>query len=143
MKNKVVIISLCVIFIGGLFAINYVLKNQENNTISEDIKEDKMSVLEVTSNQFEEEILKSEKPVLVDFYATWCGPCKMLAPIVDEVAEEKEDVKVCRINIDENQDLAVKYGIMSIPTLVVIRNGEEVRRSVGVLGKEEILEMLR
>lgn len=102
-----------------------------------------MSVLEITSEQFEAEILKSEKPVLVDFYADWCGPCKMLAPIVDEVAEEKEDVKVCRINIDENQDLAVEYGIMSIPTLVVIENGEEVGRTVGVVGKEEILEMLK
>lgn len=80
-----------------------------------------MSVLDVTSQNFEEEVLKSEKPVLVDFYADWCGPCKMLSPIVDEVANEKEDIKVCRINIDEEQDLAVEYGIMSIPTLVVIK----------------------
>lgn len=102
-----------------------------------------MSVLEVMSDSFEEEVLNSEKPVLVDFYADWCGPCKMLAPIVDAVAEENSDVKVCRINIDENEELAVKYGIMSIPTLVVIKNGEEVRRTVGVVGKEEILEMLK
>lgn len=102
-----------------------------------------MSVLEVMSDSFEEEVLKSEKPVLVDFYADWCGPCKMLAPIVDAVAEENSDVKVCRMNIDENEELAVKYGIMSIPTLVVIKNGEEVRRTVGVVGKEEILEMLK
>lgn len=100
-----------------------------------------MSVLDVTSQNFEEEVLKSEKPVLVDFYADWCGPCKMLSPIVDEVANEKEDIKVCRINIDEEQDLAVEYGIMSIPTLVVIKNGEEAKRSVGVIGKTEILEM--
>lgn len=80
---------------------------------------------------------------IVDFYADWCGPCKMLAPIVDTVAEENSDVKVCRMNIDENEELAVKYGIMSIPTLVVIKNGEEVRRTVGVVGKEEILEMLK
>lgn len=102
-----------------------------------------MSVLEVMSDSFEEEVLNSEKPVLVDFYADWCGPCKMLAPIVDTVAEENSDVKVCRMNIDENEELAVKYGIMSIPTLVVIKNGEEVRRTVGVVGKEEILEMLK
>lgn len=100
-----------------------------------------MSVLDVTSQNFEEEVLKSEKPVLVDFYADWCGPCKMLSPIVDEVANEKEDIKVCRINIDEEQDVAVEYGIMSIPTLVVIKNGEEAKRSVGVIGKTEILEM--
>ncbi len=143
MKNKFVIIGLCIIFIGGLFAVNNVLKSQENNRKGENLKEDKMSVLEVTSNNFEEEVLKSEKPVLVDFYAIWCGPCKMLAPIVEQIATENDAIKVCRINIDENQDLAVQYGIMSIPTLVVIKNGEEVSRTVGVIGKEEILEILK
>ncbi len=143
MKNKIIIIILCIIFIVGLFAINGVLEKQEKNTKNENIKEDKMSVLEVTSNEFEEEILKSEKPVLVDFYADWCGPCKMLAPIVEQVATENNDVKVCRINVDEAQDLAVEYGIMSIPTLVVIKNGKEANRAVGVLGKDEILEMLK
>lgn len=143
MKNKIIIIILCIIFIVGLFAINGVLEKQEKNTKNENIKEDKMSVLEVTSNEFEEEILKSEKPVLVDFYADWCGPCKMLAPIVEQVATESNDVKVCRINVDEAQDLAVQYGIMSIPTLVVIKNGKEANRAVGVLGKDEILEMLK
>ena len=143
MKNKVVIVILCVIFVGSLFAINRVLKKQEQNIDNKYIKEENMSVLEVMSDSFEEEVLKSEKPVLVDFYADWCGPCKMLAPIVDTVAEENSDVKVCRMNIDENEELAVKYGIMSIPTLVVIKNGEEVRRTVGVVGKEEILEMLK
>lgn len=143
MKNKVVIVILCVIFVGSLFAINRVLKKQEQNIDNKNIKEENMSVLEVMSDSFEEEVLKSEKPVLVDFYADWCGPCKMLAPIVDAVAEENSDVKVCRMNIDENEELAVKYGIMSIPTLVVIKNGEEVRRTVGVVGKEEILEMLK
>lgn len=143
MKNKVVIVILCVIFVGSLFGINRVLKKQEQNIDNKNIKEENMSVLEVMSDSFEEEVLKSEKPVLVDFYADWCGPCKMLAPIVDAVAEENSDVKVCRINIDENEELAVKYGIMSIPTLVVIKNGEEVRRTVGVVGKEEILEMLK
>ncbi len=143
MKNKIIIIVLCIIFIVGLFAVNGVLKKQEKNTKNENIKEDKMSVLEVTSNEFEEEILKSEKPVLVDFYADWCGPCKMLAPIVEQVATENNDVKVCRINVDEAQDLAVEYGIMSIPTLVVIKNGKEANRAVGVLGKDEILEMLK
>ncbi len=143
MKNKIIIIILCIIFIVGLFAINGVLEKQEKNTKNENIKEDKMSVLEVTSNEFEEEILKSEKPVLVDFYADWCGPCKMLAPIVEQVATENNDVKVCRINVDDAQDLAVEYGIMSIPTLVVIKNGKEANRAVGVLGKDEILEMLK
>lgn len=143
MKNKFVIIILCIVFIGMLFWINSLLKKQETNTQDKSIKEDKMSVLEVTNHNFEEEVLKSEKPVLVDFYADWCGPCKMLSPIVEQVATENEDIKVCRINIDEEQDLAVKYGIMSIPTLVVIKNGEEVNRVVGVVDKKKIIEMIK
>lgn len=121
------------------------LQNQNKITISQNDtnKEENMNVLEVTSESFEKEILKSEKPVLVDFYADWCGPCKMLSPIVDQVAEENGDIKVCRINIDKAEDLAIQYGIMSIPTLVVIKEGEEVSRNVGVIGKSEILEMLK
>lgn len=101
-----------------------------------------MKVLEIMSNQFEEEILKSDKIVLVDFYADWCGPCKMLSPIIDEIANENNDIKVCRINIDANQDLAVQYQVMSIPTLIVIKNGKEINRAIGVLPKNDILEML-
>lgn len=101
-----------------------------------------MKVLEVMSNQFEEEVLKSDKIALVDFYADWCGPCKMLSPIIDEIANENNDIKVCRINIDANQDLAIQYQVMSIPTLVVIKNGKEINRAVGVLPKNDILEML-
>ena len=102
-----------------------------------------MSILKVNDKNFEEEVLKSEKTVLVDFYADWCGPCKMLSPIVDEVAEEKEDIKFVKINVDESQEKAFKYQIMSIPTLVVIQNGNEVKRSVGLIDKSEILEMLK
>lgn len=142
MKNKLTIIISCIAFVGGLIVVNTVLNKQTKNIMQEqNVKEEKMSVLDVTSQNFEEEVLKSEKPVLVDFYADWCGPCKMLSPIVDEVANEKEDIKVCRINIDEEQDVAVEYGIMSIPTLVVIKNGEEAKRSVGVIGKTDILKM--
>lgn len=102
-----------------------------------------MLEVEITNQNFEEEVLKSEIPVLVDFFATWCGPCKMLSPIVDEVAEEKEDIKFVKINVDESQETAFKYQIMSIPTLVVIQNGNEVKRSVGLIDKSEILEMLK
>ena len=143
MKNKFTIIILCIIFVGGLFAINGVLKQQTKPIEEKNGKEENMSVLEVTNESFVEEVLKSEKPVLVDFYADWCGPCKMLSPIVEEVAKENSDVKVCRINIDNEQDLAVEYGIMSIPTLVVIKNGEETKRAVGVVGKSEILQMVK
>lgn len=140
MKNKILIIIFCIIFIGILFGIQYFLNNQTKHN---NIKEENMKVLEVMSNQFEEEILKSDKTVLVDFYADWCGPCKMLSPIIDEIANENNDIKVCRINIDANQDLAIQYQVMSIPTLVVIKNGTEINRAVGVLPKNDILEMLK
>lgn len=141
LKNKVLIVILIVIFVGILLGIQQMLKTQNTDIKKE--KEENTMVLEVTSNNFEEEVLKNEKTVLVDFYADWCGPCKMLAPIVDEVANENEEIKVCRINIDENENLAVEYGIMSIPTLVVIKNGEEINRTVGVVGKSDILEMVK
>ena len=102
-----------------------------------------MEVLKITSENFKKEVLESQEPVLVDFYADWCGPCKMLSPVVDEVAQENEDVKVVKINVDEAQDFAMEYKVMSIPTLVVIKNSREVARSVGVVDKSEIVEMLK
>ena len=101
-----------------------------------------MAVITATSDNFETEVLGSDKPVLVDFWASWCGPCKMLSPVVDQIAEEKDDIKVCKLNVDEQQDIAVKYKVMSIPTLIVFKNGEEANRSVGVVPKEEILKLL-
>ena len=102
-----------------------------------------MSVLNVTSENYESEVLKSDKKVLIDFYADWCGPCKMMSPIIDEIAEEmKETVKVGKINVDENQDLAMEYGVMSIPTIVILKNGEVEKTFVGVTDKEEIKQAL-
>lgn len=99
-----------------------------------------MSVLKITSENYEEEVLKADKPVLIDFYAEWCGPCKMMGPIIDEIAEEKEDnIKVGKVNIDENQDLAMEYGVMSIPTIVIIKNGEVKKTFVGARDKSEII----
>lgn len=103
-----------------------------------------MEILKVNNDNFEKEVLQSDKKVLVDFYADWCGPCKMMSPVVDEIAEEMGDgVKVCKINIDEEQNLAVKYDVMSIPTFIVIKDGKEVGRTVGVQPKEEIISMLK
>lgn len=102
-----------------------------------------MEILKVTSENFEKEVLQSDKPVLIDFYADWCGPCKMLSPIVDEVAEENTDIKVVKINVDNAQDLAMKYQVMSIPTLVVIREGREVNRSVGLIDKSEVISLIK
>lgn len=101
-----------------------------------------MSVINIHSENFENEVMKSEKPVLLDFWASWCGPCRMVGPIVDEIAEERSDIKVGKVNVDEQQKLAAKFEIMSIPTLVVLKDGEVVQRSVGAKTKNEILEML-
>ncbi|MBQ8413178.1 MAG: thioredoxin [Lachnospiraceae bacterium] len=101
-----------------------------------------MAVLELTVDNFESEVLNSEVPVLVDFWAEWCGPCKMMGPIVDAVAEERTDIKVGKVNIDEQGELAVKYNIMSIPTLALFNKGEITKREVGAIPKSMILEML-
>ena len=102
-----------------------------------------MSVLTVTKDNFESDVLKSEKTVLIDFWASWCGPCRMLSPVVDEIAEENPDILVGKINVDEEAELAEAFGIESIPTLVVIKDGKPVNGSVGVRSKDEILEMVR
>ena len=101
-----------------------------------------MAIIKLTKDNFEQEVLKSEKPVLVDFYADWCGPCQMLSPIVDEVAEERDDIKVGKINVDEQMELAQKYGVMTIPTLLVIKNGEIATKHIGALSKSGVIELL-
>lgn len=99
--------------------------------------------VKITKNNFEQEVLNSDKPVLVDFWAAWCGPCKMLSPIISEIAEELEgQVTVGKVNVDEEMDLAVEFNIVSIPTLMVFKNGRAVNTSVGFQQKEEIKEML-
>ena len=102
-----------------------------------------MEIINVNGQNFEEEVIKSEKPVLIDFYADWCGPCKMLSPIIDEIAEENSEIKVVKVNVDDSQDLAMKYQVMSIPTLVVIKNGEEVNRSVGLIDKSQVANLIK
>ena len=101
-----------------------------------------MSVLHITKENFEAEVLKSDKPVLLDFFAAWCGPCKMIAPILEEIAEEREDIKVCKVNVDEEPALAAQYQVVSIPTLFVIKDGQVVNQSLGARLKPQILEML-
>ena len=92
----------------------------------------------ITSQNFEEEVLKSEKPILIDFWATWCGPCKTMAPIVEEIAEERTDIKVCKIDVDQEPELARQYRVKSIPTFLVFKEGEVVKRDMGVMSKEEV-----
>ena len=101
-----------------------------------------MSVLHVNQERFNELIGQPGKTVLVDFWATWCGPCRMLAPVVEAVAEERPDVTVCKVDVDEERELAMEYGISSIPTLLVFKDGKKVNQSIGVISKEEMLSLL-
>ena len=101
-----------------------------------------MSVIHVNYENFDEVVLSSKSPVLVDFSATWCGPCQMIAPIIDEIAEENDDFTVVKIDVDEAPELAMKYQIVRIPTLIVVKDGEAVNKSVGLISKEDILDML-
>lgn len=102
-----------------------------------------MSVLTITNENFEQEVIKSDKPVIVDFWAAWCGPCKMLSPVVDQLAEELEGVKVGKINIDEQMELAEKFNVSSIPCVVAFKNGKEVGRSVGLAPKQKLVDLLK
>ena len=99
-----------------------------------------MSAMHITKENFEQEVILSDKPVLLDFWAPWCAPCRMVLPVVEEIAQERSDIKVCKINIDEQPDLASRFRIMTIPTLMVMQGGEMVQKAVGALPKEQILE---
>ncbi|NLK39968.1 MAG: thioredoxin [Clostridiales bacterium] len=101
-----------------------------------------MSAINITKENFKKEVLEADKPVLIDFWASWCGPCRMVAPVVDEIAAEVTDAKVCKINVDEEPELAGQFNVMSIPTLVVIKDGKIVNTSVGAKSKSAILNML-
>ena len=101
-----------------------------------------MAVVNVTKASFDSEVLKSEQPVLIDFWAAWCGPCRMVSPIVDEVADEVQDVKVCKVNIDEEAELAQLFQVSSIPTLVFMKQGKVVDTTVGAVPKNSILKMI-
>ena len=102
-----------------------------------------MSAININKNNFHAEVISSDKPVLLDFWAPWCGPCRAVVPIIDEIARERDDIKVVKINVDEEQELAREYRVMSIPTLMVMRDGKVVKKSSGARPKAKILEMLQ
>ena len=146
MKKKIIIVISIVIFVLALAAINIFFNRQneteiEGNDRQETAKTEE-KVIEVTSRNFEEEVIKSEKPVIIDFYATWCGPCKRLSPIIEEVARENENVKFVKIDIDNIKDITLEYQVKSIPTLLLIQNGEEKDRIVGIVDKNQILDFI-
>lgn len=101
-----------------------------------------MAIIKITKDNFEQEVLKSEVPVLLDFYADWCGPCRMVAPVLEEIAEENEHIKVGKINVDEQMDLAMRFKVTSIPLLVVMKDGTVVDQALGAKPKDKILQML-
>lgn len=151
MKNKIIWFIIFVILVIAIILASRFVNKQGEETIQESKEntnilnegEENMNIIKVSDENFEQEVLNSNIPVLVDFYADWCGPCKMLSPIVDEVAKENDDIKVVKVNVDESQNTAIKYQVMSIPTLVVIKNGNEVNRSVGLIDKQEIVNLVK
>ncbi len=151
MKNKIIWFIIFVILVIAIILASRFVNKQGEETIQESKEntnilnegEENMNIIKVSDENFEQEVLNSNIPVLVDFYADWCGPCKMLSPIVDEVAKENDDIKVVKVNVDESQNTAIKYQVMSIPTLVVIKNGNEVNRSVGLIDKQEVLNLVK
>ena len=159
MNNKVKVIVFIVCFIIAFVVTRAVLENVPTNKNENEIasidNENKNTknevdtsfkggeVIAVNSSNFEQEVLKSDKKVLIDFYADWCGPCQMLSPLIDEVAEEYSDVKFVRIDVDANEDLSNQYGVVYIPKLVVIENGIVINESVGYIEKNEIENLIK
>lgn len=101
-----------------------------------------MAVMNISKVNFEQEVLKSDRPVLIDFWAAWCGPCRMVSPVVDEIANEHPEIKVCKVNVDEEQELAAQFQVMSIPSLFVIKDGQVVNQAMGAMPKQKILDLL-
>lgn len=158
MNKKIFTIILLVVFIAMIVLISIFLKietngseeniNQEssNEIQKSEIKNTnttELTIVSVTSQNFDTEVLNSKKTVLVDFYATWCEPCKTMSTIITDVIKDNTNVKVAKINVDTQVSLAEEYGVISIPTLLVMKNGKEVRRSVGVISKAELQKMLK
>ena len=151
-KQSLILLIVMLIVVIGAAVIIYERFSQkeieaESNVILEANVENnenaKSDVLDIESSNFETEVIKSEKKVLIDFYADWCGPCQKLSPIVDKFAEEHSEIKVVRIDIDAQEELADRYNIRSIPTLVVIENGEEINRVIGLVSEEKIIELCK
>ena len=119
---------------------NCSVTDKRYNIYKEDIK---MAVVKLTTDNFDQEVLQAQQPVLVDFYADWCGPCKMMAPVIEQISNEETDIKVGKINIDENIEIAQKYKVMSIPMFIAFKNGEVAAKTLGAQPKEEVLKLVK
>ncbi len=138
---QIIIFIIIVVILTVLY--NYIMNSYINKQINKSEKEEnKMNVAEIMSQDFEKEVLNSQTTVLVDFFATWCGPCKMMSPIIENIAEENSNVKVVKVDVDKNQDLAMKYSVMSIPTIIIFKNGKPTATFVGVKDKQDIVNAL-
>ena len=138
---QIIIFIIIVVILTVLY--NYIMNSYINKQINKSEKEEnKMNVAEIMSQDFEKEVLNSQTTVLVDFFATWCGPCKMMSPIIENIAEENSNVKVVKVDVDKNQDLAMKYSVMSIPTIIIFKNGKPTATFVGVKDKQDIVNTL-
>lgn len=142
-KIKVIIylVVFVVILIGIAIFINIKNSEKQNKVAKPSINNSNSKIIEVSDNSFETEVLNSDKKVLIDFYATWCGPCKTLEPIIDEIANGYDNIKVVRIDVDKCKELVYKYRIQAMPTLIVIENGKEINRSVGAIPKNKIIDL--
>lgn len=145
-KKKKLVLQI-IAFIGVIIILtivyNYIISSYTKEQINQSEKEEnKMNITEIMAKDFQQEVINSEKTVLVDFYATWCGPCKMMSPILENIAEENANVKVVKVDIDKNQDLAMQYNVMSIPTMIIFKNGEATKTFVGVTDKHNLSDAL-
>lgn len=136
-----------IVFIGGMILISDFLNEVpgmvDSATSSSINDEENIGIIKVSENDFEKEVLKSDKKVLVDFYADWCRPCQLMKPILEKIAKENSDIKVVQVNVDYNYDLSMEYGAMSIPLFVAFENGEEVDRIIGATGETNLLNMFK
>ncbi len=144
-KQKLIIeiILFILLLIGITFIYNYLINKNNDQEMQEEVKEEQVEIMEIkNAEQFEQEVINESKTVFIDFYATWCMPCRTMNPIIKEIAKEHKEVKVVKIDVDKNEELAIKYNVMNIPTMLIMKNGEVTKTFVGIVDKESIVKEL-